>query len=508
MNLAQRFESTAERTPDKVAFLVDDGPATTFAEFDALASELAGGLVDLGVEPGDRVAVLAGSNVEFVATMCAIWKVGAVSVAVNAQLAPPEVLYQLQNSAPRVVVAEPGPLRALVDGIVAEAPSVLHVVDLGGHRGAPRRAIDLADDQPATIFYTSGTTGVPKGATHTHRAVDIEVRMVVQHLRQTPDDVFLSVLPIYLLSILLLGPLCSLHLGATCRIQRRYDPVAFARAVRGDRTTVIGASIPMMFSDLLNLPPDEAAAVDLSSVRIASCGGSPMPPEVRKAFEERYDFRFVHAYGGTEGPAMVSTDPLDRPRKFDSVGVALPHVRITVEDEDGKELPVGELGEICTSAFEDGPYAGLYEPISEYWQMPEATAEALRGGKLHWGDLGYLDDDGYLYLVDRKKDMIIRGGMNVYPKELEGLLYDDDRIVECAVVAAPHERYGEVPVAFVRVAPGSTVTEDEVRALVAERSAPFKHLQGVTFVEDFPRNALGKILKRELRAGAAAGPVG
>ena len=157
-----------------------------------------------------------------------------------------------------------------------------------------------------------------------------------------------------------------------------------------------------------------------------------MPPEIRRAFEERYGFRFLHAYGGTEGPAVVSTDPLDRERKFDSVGLPLPHILVTVEDDAGRRLAAGEVGEICTASMTEGPFAGWYEPMRAYWGMPGETAEALRGGRLHWGDLGYLDEDGFIYLVDRKKDMIIRGGMNVYPKELEKLLYADARIAECA----------------------------------------------------------------------------
>ena len=239
--------------------------------------------------------------------------------------------------------------------------------------------------------------------------------------------------------------------------------------------------------------------MDLSSVRVASCGGSPMPPEIRRAFESRYHFRFVHAYGGTEGPAIVSTDPLDRERRFDAVGLPLEHITVTVEDPAGNELPAGEIGEICTAPRADGPFAGWYEPLRCYWGMPDETAAALRGGRLHWGDLGFLDEDGFIYLVDRKKDMIIRGGMNVYPKELEKLLYADTRIAECAVVGAPHDRYGEVPWAFVRTAPGAAIAEEQVRALVADHAARFKHLAGVTFVEDFPRNALGKALKRDLR---------
>jgi len=315
------------------------------------------------------------------------------------------------------------------------------------------------------------------------------------------DDVMCSVLPIYLLSILVLGPLLSVHVGATCRLMARYEPLGFARHVKADRTTVVGATIPMMFTDLYHLPAAEAAEVDLSSVRVASCGGSPMPPEIRRAFEARFDFRFVHAYGGTEGPAVVSTDPLDAERRFESVGVPLEHIAVTIEDDAGSALAPGEVGEICTSARADGPFAGWYEPLRTYWNLPAETAAALRGGRLHWGDLGYLDEDGFIYLVDRKKDMIIRGGMNVYPKELEKLLYDDPRVAECAVVGAGHARYGEVPWAFVRVAPGTDLAEEEVRALVAAHAARFKHLEGVTFVDEFPRNALGKILKRELRQG-------
>jgi acyl-CoA synthetase (AMP-forming)/AMP-acid ligase II len=331
-----------------------------------------------------------------------------------------------------------------------------------------------------------------------------QIDVVVDRYGYTEDDVFLSVLPIYLLSILLLGPLTSLGIGATCRLLSRYEPWSFAQAVKADRTTAIGASVPLMFSDLLDLPPEQAGQVDLSSIRIACCGGAPMPPDIRREFEERFDFRFIHAYGGTEGPAMVTADPLDRPRKFDSVGIPLQHVLISIEDEEGDELPPGEIGEICISAREDGPFAGRYEPMACYWAQPEETERTLRGGKLRLGDVGYLDEDGFLYLVDRKKDMIIRGGMNVYPKELEALLQEDPRVAECAVVGALHRRYGEVPYAFVRPAPGAELGEHEVLALVNERVARYKHLAGARIVDDFPRNALGKIVKRALRELVAA----
>ena len=501
MNLAQRLEAVAARRPAEVAFRTETGRELSFAELDELAGRVAGGLRAVGVGPGDRVAVMAGSHPEFVATFYGIWKLGAVAVALNAQLGPTEVRYQLQNAGAKVAVCDPGRSRETVEQAAADgqAPELERVLAIDESRGERLAAVDLPDDAIATVFYTSGTTGVPKGAAHTHRSLSVQVGALIDRYSYTEDDVFISVMPIYLLSILLLGPVTSVSLGATCRLMSRYDPWAFAQAVKSDRVTVVGASVPMLFSDLVDLPPEQADQVDLSTIRIACCGGSPMPPEVRREFEERFDFRFIHAYGGTEGPAMVTADPLDRPRKFDSVGIALRHVRISIEDDDGNELGPGEVGEICISAREDAPVADAYEPMACYWGMPEETEQTLRGGKLRLGDVGKLDEDGFLYLVDRKKDLIIRGGMNVYPKELEVLLHADPRVAECAVVGAPDRRYGEAPYAFVRPATGSELTAEDVLALVNAQVARYKHLAGARIVEDFPRNALGKILKRDLR---------
>jgi acyl-CoA synthetase (AMP-forming)/AMP-acid ligase II len=501
-NLAARLQARARELPGKAAFCSPAG-VVTFAEFDRLASRVAGGLAELGIRRGDRVALMGGSSVDFLAGVYAGWKLGAVVVAVNAQLGPAEVTQQLVNSGPRVVLVDAGHCRSVVEQAVAGMASPPAVHELGAVTGGPVTAVALPPETDATIFYTSGTTGVPKGATHTHRALGLQLEQIARHFSITPDDEFISVLPVYLLSILVLGPVLSIHSGTTCRIMPRYDAVTFADHVREDGTTIVGACIPMMFADLLALPEEQRRAVDLSSIRIANCGGSPMPAEIRRAFEERFDFRFLHAYGGTEGPAVVSTDPIGADRKFDSVGVPMPHIRVVIEAEDGSELPPGEVGEITTSAHAEGPYAHLYEPIRCYWEMPEETAEALRGGRLHWGDLGYLDQDGFLFLVDRKKDMIIRGGMNVYPRELEAVLLSDPRVAFAAVVGAPHPRYGEVPWAFVQPASGVDLSERDVLELVNGQLATFKHLTGATVVADFPRNALGKILKRELRGRLA-----
>jgi len=336
-NLAARLERTAARLPAKAALWADSGDVS-FRELDERSSAVAGGLSELGVSPGERVAVMGGSHVQLIVTIYGVWKLGAIVVAVNNQLGPAEVRQHLANSEPVVVVVDTGRSCEIVEQAAMGLSRAPRVVTMGEVDGPPLSAMQLGPGADATIFYTSGTTGVPKGATHTHRAHRVQLEMVALRYALTEDDVMLSALPIYLLSILVLGPLLSVHVGSTCRLMARYEALAFAHHVKADHTTIIGATIPMMFSDLYALPPEQAADVDLSSVRIASCGGSPMPPEIRRSFEERYDFRFLHAYGGTEGPAMVSTDPLDRERKFDSVGVPLPHILVTVEDDAGQRL--------------------------------------------------------------------------------------------------------------------------------------------------------------------------
>lgn len=510
MNLACDLERAAESSPAKAAIIFNDR-IYSYRDLDQLASSIAVGLAGLGVGQGDRVAAMLPSMPEHVAVFYGVLKRGGLHVAINTQLKEEEVAYLLENSGARVLIVAPAYL-STVEAVRPQLPELEHIVLLDEQAqpgvvswqqlcqpGGDGRAVQMSPESSAVIFYTSGTTGVPKGAVHSHEGLLVQLEMVAERYSITAEDRFVSVLALYLLSILLLGPMMSVHKGATLYLMERYDPLRFAEIVKRERVTMVGASVPTMFADLAKLPSEEARLVDLSSVRIASCGGSPMPPDLRREFEERYQFRFVHAYGGTEGPAIITTDPLDRERKFDSVGTSLPHIQVRIVDDNDNTLPPGHIGEIITGPWQEGPYAGVYKPLKEYWRMPEATAEALRGGFFHWGDLGYMDEEGFLYIVDRKKDMIIRGGMNVYPAEIEKALYDDARVLECAVVGVPHERLGEVPKVFIRLKPGATASAQEFIDMIDRRLARFKRLEAVEFVPDFPRNALGKILKRDLR---------
>lgn len=494
-----QLDAVARRRPTAPALVADDG-MQSYADLAARSARIASGLSAFGVRRGTRVGLLMGSHDDLVASVFAVWRLGAIVLLLNSQHGPDELRHPIKTTEPRIVLADAGRhLDAVAevrgDGDLEEIATISRVLE---HAGEPAPLENLDLDLDATIAFTSGTTGQAKGVTHTHRSLAIQLEMVLRHYRMRPDDRALSLLAISMLPNLLLGPLVALRAGASCRIMPRYDPEAFLEHVRRDGTTYVGPTVPTLYWDLLDRPATESDTGQLSTIRIAGCGGAPMPPDMRQRFEERYDFRFVHAYGTTEAPGLVATDPIGGPRKLASVGPSLAHIRLTVEDDDGTVMPPGEKGEICFSPQAEGPYAGLYEPMRCYWGMEDATREVLDGHKLRSGDTGHLDEDGFLYISDRKRDMITRGGSNIYPKELEDLLHADARIVEAAVVGAPHPRYGEVPVAFIRASdPG--VSKDDVLTAVNGRTAAYKHLTDVHFVEQFPRNALGKILKRDLR---------
>ncbi|MGE3619844.1 MAG: class I adenylate-forming enzyme family protein [Acidimicrobiia bacterium] len=494
----------ASAAPDAVA-LAEDDARHTYRWLDERVDEVASGLVAAGIAPGDRVGVLMASTSDHVVAVFAAWRAGATWVPLNPQVTDADLARCIGLTGTQLVVGDEAALERIgasdepqVAGVATATVEALRTrpVDLPGAR--------LEGD--AVIAFTSGTTGRPKGAAITHRALRVHSAVVAEHYSAGPDDRLLTMLPLYLLSIFLIGPGLAVECGGTCRIVGRYSPQAFIRWSAADRTTLM-AAVPLFFTDLLELPEADRAGLDLSSFRIVTSGGAPMPDEVMAAFGSRFGLRFLNVYGGTEAPGVVSLDPLDAPRRAGSVGVAMPHIRITAIDADGNDLPPGEIGDLCTAPVEEGPLAGLYEPMRGYWGDEAGTAEVLRGRRLRWGDVGYVDEDGFVFLVDRSKDVIIRGAMNVYPRQVEQVFHERAEVAEVAVVGGPDPRYGEVPVAFVRPAPGARVDAEELRAWVNERVAAYSRVVEVRVVADFPRNALGKVLKRDLREQLGA-PVG
>lgn len=513
MNLASDLERSADRVADKPA-IVAPSQTLTYGELDRRASRIAEALDELGTVPGDRVAVMLPSTPDHVAAFYGIQKVGALHVGTHLQLTKDEVRHQFVDAGVSTAIVSP-PFERVASELAAETPTLRHVIvagspstsgalsleELVGGRAGDRRAVDLPPETASMIFYTSGTTGVSKGVVHSHEAISVLLDALTRRYSVTPEDTHIIVLPLFLLAILVQGPGLSVRNGGTLHLLERYEPAVFGRIVTEHAVTFSGATIPTMFIDLANLPDEEAEGIDLSSLRVALCGGSPMPERLRNQFEERYGMRIVFGFGGTEGPGGVTADPVHGERRAGSVGIPMDHIHLRVVDEHDRDVPVGEVGEIATGPQPSGPFAGVYRPMKEYWGMPEATRTALRGGYLHWGDLGRVDDDGYVYIVDRLKDMIIRAGMNIYPAELEKVILTDERVAACAVIGVPAEedRLGEVPKAFVQPKPDAEITEAEVLELVASNTARYKHLAAVELVDDLPRNALGKILKRELR---------
>lgn len=497
VNILNAFYNHALRNPGRLALVVGDRTYTYGQGLDEV-TRLAGGLAALGVQAGDRVAIMLPNSAEFVWGTYAAWWLGAVQVAINVMYKERETAHLLGDSGARVVITAPQFL-PIVEAVKAKVPELQHTIVVGADgpgltyrevaaKSAPvPRPAHAGEDDLAVIAYTSGTTGLPKGAMLTHGNFIFQFETYRTYLGLGPEDHALICLPLFLLSILIVGPACSHYLGSACIIQPRFQAAEFARLLKEYRPTWLGGTVPTMYHDLAQLPKEE---LDLSSVRYASIGGAPIPAPKRREFEAKFGFRLTYAYGATETSAHVTMDPLDRPPKEGSPGVALPGRDIKVVDEEGNPLPPNGVGEICVR----GPNI-----LKGYWNLPEATAAALRDGWFHTSDLGYLDEDGYIYIVDRKQDVINRGGFKIFPVEIEKVLYEDPRVLECAVVGSPDPRLGEVPKAFIVLKEGATATAEEFIQLTRRELANYKALAEVEFRTALPKSPLLKILRRELR---------
>jgi acyl-CoA synthetase (AMP-forming)/AMP-acid ligase II len=303
-------------------------------------------------------------------------------------------------------------------------------------------------------------------------------------------------LPLTILNLMILGPILSAQAGSRCVLMDRIDAPGLAEWVRRERVNSF-SSAPATFHDLLTHPGVDPA--DLASLTHAGVGGAGCPDELKALFRKRIGHDLQEGYGLTEAPTAVTQTLPDRVPVPGSCGPALPQLRIVIQDEGGRGLPPGEVGEVCVAPCSDGPWAGVYTPMLGYWNQPEASAEALRGGVLHTGDLGCLDAEGNLFIKDRKSELILRGGANVYPAEVERALHEDPRVAACAALGVPDVRLGERVVAAVQLAPGARASEAELQEHCRARLARYKVPERIVFVAAFPRNAMNKIQKRELR---------
>ena len=513
LNLASILRESAAADPSKTAVMLDDFKLT-YGQLDALSNQLAQGLVEAGLRPGDKVGLMVPNVPQFLIAYFGILKAGGAVVPMNVLLKAPEVAFYLDDSdATRLIVwadfageamkgvaglGRPVDVYAVTPLPGMEVPEGTRPVE-SLLKGDGR--FDLAPtgtEDTAVILYTSGTTGKPKGAELTHFNLWMNAHQATHLFSYSPEDVVIAMLPLFhsfgQSSIMN----SAIHAGATLTLVPRFDTKKVLETVQRDRVTIF-PGVPTMFFAVLHEPA--AGDYDLSTLRACVSGGAAIPGEVIQAWEQRYPNAVIlEGYGLSETSPTCTFNRSADERKVLSIGKRIWGVEMKVFDEHDQELPAGQdhVGEIVVRG---------HNVMKGYYKQPEATAEAFRGGWFHTGDMGYQDSDGFFFIVDRKKELIIRGGFNVYPREVEEVLYAHPAVAEAAVIGVPDERLGEEVKAVVALKPGRQASAEELIAYTKERVAAYKYPRTVEFLETLPKGATGKILKKELKQQleAAAG---
>src|SRR4051794_32622593 len=487
-NLAQNLLDTAAAEGEHPALRMDEAHLS-YAGFRDAALRVAASLQARGIAPGDRVGMVLPNVLSFPIVFYGALLAGAAVVPMNPLLKAREVEYYLRDSGARVVVsgeqsAEP----------VTEAAGAVGIEAVTGGAALPEALMadepladpsDRADDDTAVILYTSGTTGQPKGAELTRAGLNSNARTTQDTLLEgTLDDVIMGCLPLFHV----FGLTCSLNAGVlagSClTLLPRFDGGKALTILQRDAVTVF-QGVPTMFSALLHRPDRED--YDLSSLRLCVSGGSAMPVEVMRSFEETFGCIILEGYGLSETSPVASFNHPHAERKPGSIGTPIRGVELRLVDDEGNDVPPGEVGEIAIRGE---------NVMKGYWQRPEDTAKAIPDGWFRTGDLARQDEDGYYFIVDRKKEMIIRGGYNVYPREIEEALYEHPAVAEVACIGIPHADLGEEVAAAVALKPGATVEVDELREFARARVAAYKYPRHVWLVEALPKGPTGKILRR------------
>ncbi|MGW6421732.1 class I adenylate-forming enzyme family protein [Nocardia sp. NPDC055053] len=458
--------------------VADDSSALSNAQFLARVEAAASVLHRAGVRAGDVVAVVLPNRVELVVALFAAWRLGAAVTPVNPGLTDDDIRYQIEDSGAAVVIGDPDRAAVTLDVAALAEPA-------GPVAAAP------PSTSLALIIYTSGTTGRPKGVLLGHENLAAMCTMIIDALGLDADDHSLLILPLFHVNGIVVSVLSPLLAGGRTTIAGRFSASGFFDTVGLVRPTYFSA-VPAIYAMLVAQPDGEHP--DTSSLRLAICGAAPMPAELIGRFERRYGVPIVEGYGLSEGTCASTLNPVAGPRKPGTVGVPLPGQTVTIMNPDGEPAAPGTPGEVVIS----GPNV-----MRGYLGKPAETAETVVAGLLRTGDVGYFDADGYLVLVDRIKDMIIRGGENLYPKEIENALYRHPAVHEAAVVGVPDAVLGEVPVAHVVAAPHTTVTVAELITHCRAELATFKVPAAIVLTAEMPRNPVGKIDKKQLRIMAA-----
>ena len=494
LNLGTILSASATAHPERTVLRLGDFQMT-YAELDRAARGVANGLKERGIANGDSVALLVPNVPEFTIAYFGILYAGATVIPINVLAAAPEVTYFIEDANAKLLIVHP--LFGEAGAAGAAAAKVPIIVSSGEGdtmdalaQGDPVDALEPTDaTQTAVVLYTSGTTGKPKGAELTHTNLFLNCAFVTPRLIPFGEDRMnaLATLPLFHS----FGQTCiqntTIASGGSFSLLPRFDAAQAFEIMQRDKINVF-AGVPTMYFGLLH--HEGGDAYDVSSLKYCMTGGAPMPVEVMNAFEKRFDVVIQEGFGLSETSPVSSFTTLDKPRKVGSIGYPVWGVEMCIMDDDDKPQPDGERGEICIRG---------HNIMKGYLGRPEATAETLKNGWFHSGDIGLRDEDGCYFIVDRKKDMILRGGFNVYPREVEEVLYEHEAVGEAAVIGIPHESHGEEVKAVVAFKAGKSATEQELVDFCKARLAAYKYPRSVQVIDEIPKGPSGKLLKRELR---------
>ncbi|MFX1389551.1 MAG: class I adenylate-forming enzyme family protein [Promethearchaeota archaeon] len=503
MNLRELVKNQADKYKDKV-FLYWKDETVSYAQLDVLSNKVANFLYDLGIRKGDKVSVYLPNMPEYVYLYLGIPKIGAVTGPVNALFKPREVKFVVGHSEAKAIITIPMFIE-LVNQIKGDLPNLKHIIVIGdpvegtlnysklmekASSDAPPEVEINEKEDPAAILYTSGTTGFPKGVLQTHFNIRRNAEMIKDFLQAQEHFRFMLILPLFHVNAQIVTVMGPLSIGASCILTPGFSAQTHWETVAKYKASTFSC-VPTVLSVLLRMPHEN---LDLSSLEFVICGAAPLPVEVFKAFENTFNCKIVEGYGLTEGTCASSVNPLpteteDR-RKVGSIGIPLPGNEMKIVDDKGNDLPPNTKGEIVIRGD---------NIMKEYFKNPEANAETLKNGWLYTGDIGYMDEDGFFFITDRKKDMIIRGGENIYPREIEEVLYSHPATALATVIGVRDEIYGELPKAFIVLKEGESLTEDEVIEYCKKHLANFKVPKYVEFRDSLPQTPTGKIMKQPLR---------
>jgi long-chain acyl-CoA synthetase len=496
-NLRRLLEERTSADPAKhFLFSEADGRSFTYEEFDAAVTRAALMLLSHGIKKGDAVGLLMANSAEYIIAYFACWKLGAIAGPVNSLLKADEMAYIISNSEAKAILLHSNFL-PIIESMRNQLPALQAAIVFddearatgdfaNGTNGLAPTKLDRDDD--AIIIYTSGTTGKPKGCLLTHGNVIANARQISKWLGFTGQDRLLTIMPLFHMNAVSVTTMSALYAGGATVISPRFSASRFWQIVSDYQVTSFGSVATMLSMLLSTYPEGVPEGLTTEQLRFAMCGSAPVPAEILKRFEETFNCLVIEGYGLSESTCRSTFNPPNESRRAGSCGLPIGNEMKVVDDNDN-EVPDGTLGEIVLRGE---------NILKGYYRNPEATEIAFRSGWFHTGDIGYRDTEGFYYIVDRKSDMIIRGGENIYPREIDEVLYQHPAVAGAATIGVPDPLYGEEVAAYIVLKEGIRATEDEVAAFCRERLADYKCPKTGRFVKEIPKGPTGKLLKREL----------